>query len=127
MTVLRCSHAVKAGLLELPVGETGEQRLYSFWWKQRVDEARDFVRHMKGRAGHDSGSRSSSRAGRTGQGVPGSAGSGWSAGRTGEAHTELDDSRLGGRWAAVWTELERLMGSSSSLSLTRRAWAFGRE
>jgi len=87
MTVLRCSHAVKAGLLELPVGETGEQRLYSFWWKQRVDEeARDFVRHMKGRAGHDSGSRSSSRAERTGQGVPGS---GWSAGRTGEAHTEL--------------------------------------
>lgn len=41
MTVLRCSHAVKAGLLELPVGETGEQRLYSFWWQQRVDEAKD--------------------------------------------------------------------------------------
>jgi hypothetical protein len=88
MTVLGCSHAVKAGLLGLPVGETGEQRLYSFWWQQRVDKKLGtLVPHMKGRAGHDSDSRSSSsRAGRTGQGVPGS---GWSAGRTGEAHTEL--------------------------------------
>jgi hypothetical protein len=90
MTVLRCSHAVKAGLLELPVGETGEQRLYSFWWQQRVDEAKDLCGTWRVALGTTRAQgRSSSRAGRTGQGVPGRTGSGWSAGRTGEAHTEL--------------------------------------
>jgi hypothetical protein len=81
-----------------------------------VDEARDLVRHMKGRAGHDSDSFCSSRAERTGQGVPGSAGSGWSAGRTGEAHTELmtvgwadDGQQYGLNWTLDGQQQQRLI------------------